>query len=337
MPRRCAGLRLRAYRDLLQLSESRRGGLTRQVELGARPDILLAENDQNVVRRRALVVRAEGDFQAAANALSLYYRDAEGNPVQVGPERLPGGAEALSGVAVAARQNFEQRRPDLQVLLARIDQLVARSGYRERRAAIAAFNAGSPVLKKGLALTPVKFGIAFNVVHLNQAGALVHVYSDGSILVNHGGTEMGQGLNTKVAQMVAHTLGVAPGRVRCTATDTSKVANTSATAASTGSDLNGQAAADAARQIRARLVQHLGQRHGVAPEDIAFADDAVRVGGQTLRFQLRARHTVHGMMIAVHSVYEQIIVAGQGPARGEPADRRPLLGDARHPLHCQGG
>lgn len=121
-----AGLRLRAYRDLLDLSLNRRGGLARQVELGARPDILLAENDQNVVRRRALVVRAEGDFQAAANALSLYYRDAEGDPVQVGPERLPGGAEALSGVAVAARRNFEQRRPDLQVLLARIDQGSAR-------------------------------------------------------------------------------------------------------------------------------------------------------------------------------------------------------------------
>ncbi len=121
-----AGLRLRAYHELLDLSLNRRGGLARQVELGARPDILLAENDQNVVRRRALVVRAEGDFQAAANALSLYYRDAEGDPVQVGPERLPGGAEALSGVAVAARRNFEQRRPDLQVLLARIDQGSAR-------------------------------------------------------------------------------------------------------------------------------------------------------------------------------------------------------------------
>lgn len=121
-----AGLRLRAYRDLLALSESRRGGLTRQVELGARPDILLAENDQNLVRRRALVVRAEGDFQAAANALSLYYRDPAGEPMLVGPERLPGDASALAGVAAAARSNFQQRRPDLQVLLARIDQGSAR-------------------------------------------------------------------------------------------------------------------------------------------------------------------------------------------------------------------
>ncbi|WP_322966299.1 TolC family protein [Sphingomonas fuzhouensis] len=121
-----AGLRLRAYRDLLQLSESRRGGLARQVQLGARPDILLAENDQNLVRRRALVVRAEGDFQAAANALSLYFRDANGNPLLVGPERLPADADALAGVAAVARDDFERRRPDLQVLLARIDQGTAR-------------------------------------------------------------------------------------------------------------------------------------------------------------------------------------------------------------------
>ncbi|MBT9504452.1 MAG: xanthine dehydrogenase molybdopterin binding subunit [Burkholderiaceae bacterium] len=139
------------------------------------------------------------------------------------------------------------------VLQPLVDQLVASSDYSARREAIAAFNATSTVLKKGLALTPLKFGISFNVVHLNQAGALVHVYTDGSVLVNHGGTEMGQGLNTKVAQVVAHELGVDLARVRCTATDTHKVANTSATAASTGSDLNGKAAQDAASKIRRRL------------------------------------------------------------------------------------
>lgn len=121
-----AGLRLRAYRDLLALSESRRSGLSRQVQLGARADILLTENDQNLVRRRALVVRAEGDFQAAANALSLYYRYPSGEPITVGAERLPAGAEALAGVARVARTNAEQRRPDFQVLLARIDQGAAR-------------------------------------------------------------------------------------------------------------------------------------------------------------------------------------------------------------------
>jgi xanthine dehydrogenase large subunit len=132
-------------------------------------------------------------------------------------------------------------------------QLVQTSRYRERRAEIAAFNATSPVLKRGIAFTPVKFGISFNVNHFNQAGALVHVYTDGSVLVNHGGTEMGQGVNTKVAQVVAHELGIPLSSVRCTATDTQKVANTSATAASTGADLNGKAAQDAARKIRARL------------------------------------------------------------------------------------
>ncbi|MFY9514007.1 MAG: xanthine dehydrogenase molybdopterin binding subunit [Rubrivivax sp.] len=134
-----------------------------------------------------------------------------------------------------------------------VAQLETSSDYQARRAAVAAFNATSPVLKKGLALTPLKFGISFNVVHLNQAGALVHVYTDGSVLVNHGGTEMGQGLNTKVAQVVAQELGVPFDAVRVTATDTQKIANTSATAASTGSDLNGKAAQDAARQLRERL------------------------------------------------------------------------------------
>ena len=171
------------------------------------------------------------------------------------------------------------------VLHALVDELEASSDYRARRQAINAFNASSPVLKKGLALTPLKFGISFNVVHLNQAGALVHVYTDGSVLVNHGGTEMGQGLNTKVAQMVAHTLGLLPERVRVTATDTTKVANTSATAASTGSDLNGKAAADAAQQIKSRLVAHLAAKHGVSVDDIRFADSQVHVGEQTLPFE----------------------------------------------------
>ncbi len=165
-----------------------------------------------------------------------------------------------------------------------IDQLEESSSYRARRAAIAAFNATSPVLKKGLALTPVKFGIAFNVTHLNQAGALVHVYVDGSILVNHGGTEMGQGINTKVMQVVAQELGVDCARVRVTATDTSKVANTSATAASTGADLNGKAAQDAARQIRARLATFAAGLHGGDAKDVHFAADMVYVGGTELRF-----------------------------------------------------
>jgi len=160
-----------------------------------------------------------------------------------------------------------------------VAELERTSRYAQRREAAAAFNATSPVLKRGVALTPVKFGISFNVVHLNQAGALVHVYTDGSALVNHGGTEMGQGLNTKVAQVVAHELGIPMARVRCSATDTHKVANTSATAASTGSDLNGKAAQDAARQIRERLAAFAAQKHGGAAGDVRFADGEVTVAG----------------------------------------------------------
>ncbi len=163
-------------------------------------------------------------------------------------------------------------------------QLEASSDYRNRRSAMAAFNAASPVLKRGIALTPLKFGISFNVKHLNQAGALVHVYTDGSILVNHGGTEMGQGLNTKVAQVVAHELGVHFERVRVTATDTQKVANTSATAASTGADLNGKAAQDAARQIRERLAACAARLHGGAPEAVRFANERVQVNGHEMAF-----------------------------------------------------
>ncbi len=170
------------------------------------------------------------------------------------------------------------------IIHALVDQLERNSRYQERRQAVAAFNAGSAVLKKGLALTPVKFGISFNVPHLNQAGALVHVYTDGSVLVNHGGTEMGQGLNTKVAQVVAHTLGVPLEQVRCTATDTSKIANTSATAASTGSDLNGKAAQDAALQIRARLAQVAATLLGAEADAVRFADGRVMAGEQSMAF-----------------------------------------------------
>ncbi len=167
---------------------------------------------------------------------------------------------------------------DDNVIQALVAELETTSRYRARRAEIAAFNATSEVLKRGLALTPVKFGISFNLVHLNQAGALVHVYGDGSVLVNHGGTEMGQGLNTKVAQVVAHALGVPVADVRVTATDTQKIANTSATAASTGSDLNGQAADDAARQIRARLVAFASERYAVEPAQVRFEAGRVDIG-----------------------------------------------------------
>jgi xanthine dehydrogenase large subunit len=165
-----------------------------------------------------------------------------------------------------------------------VAELEADSGYRARRDQVRAFNAASPVLRKGIALTPVKFGISFNVVHYNQAGALVHVYTDGSVLVSHGGTEMGQGLNTKVAQVVAHELGISLRHVRSTAADTSKVANTSATAASTGSDLNGMAGQDAARQIKARIAGFAAAKYGGSAADVVFAADTVTVNGTLLTF-----------------------------------------------------
>jgi xanthine dehydrogenase large subunit len=165
-----------------------------------------------------------------------------------------------------------------------VAELEQSSDYYARRAAIADFNRDSPVLRKGLALSPVKFGISFNVVHFNQAGALVHVYTDGSVLVNHGGTEMGQGLHTKVSQVVALELGLDFSRVRATANDTSKVANTSATAASTGSDLNGKAAQDAARQIRHRLAEFAAERHGGSAAEVVFENGIVRSGGTEIPF-----------------------------------------------------
>ncbi|MGH8807808.1 MAG: xanthine dehydrogenase molybdopterin binding subunit, partial [Noviherbaspirillum sp.] len=188
-------------------------------------------------------------------------------------------------------RNFTQygQKVEDNVIHELVAELEATSDYRKRRAEVLAFNAKSPVLKKGLAITPVKFGIAFNLTHLNQAGALVHVYVDGSVLVNHGGTEMGQGINTKVAQVVAHELGLDLSHVRVSATDTSKVANTSATAASTGADLNGKAAQDAARQIRERLTAFAAQVFKVDPSTIRFADNHVYIDGSPEPFQSLVR------------------------------------------------
>jgi xanthine dehydrogenase large subunit len=178
---------------------------------------------------------------------------------------------------------YGQRVED-NVIAPLTDELLTSSDYRARRAALAAYNAASPVLKRGIAFSPLKFGISFNVPFLNQAGALVHVYKDGSILVNHGGTEMGQGLNTKVAQVVANELGVPLSRVRSTATDTSKVANTSATAASTGSDLNGKAAEAAARTIRNRLAALAAKEFGGEANAVQFKDSMVHANGVAMPF-----------------------------------------------------
>ena len=157
--------------------------------------------------------------------------------------------------------------------------------YRRRQEAISAWNAASPVLKRGLALTPVKFGISFTATLFNQAGALVHVYTDGSVQVNHGGTEMGQGLHTKVAQIVADELGVPLAQVRVTASDTSKVPNASATAASSGTDLNGRAAQYAARHVRDNLAAFVCGLDGCGAGAIRFAGGQVISPKTTRRFE----------------------------------------------------
>ena len=165
------------------------------------------------------------------------------------------------------------------------DELERSSEYRLRRDAIREWNATSPIVKRGIAMTPVKFGISFTATFFNQASALVHVYQgDGSVLLNHGGTEMGQGLFTKVAQVVAHEFGIDLDRVRVSASDTARIPNASATAASSGSDLNGKAAQAAAHEIKARLVAFAAERFKVAPESIRFAANHVAVGERRLTF-----------------------------------------------------
>jgi xanthine dehydrogenase large subunit len=163
-----------------------------------------------------------------------------------------------------------------------VSDLELTSNYRPRRQEIAEFNATSPVLKRGIALTPVKFGISFTLIHLNQAGALVHLYRDGSISLNHGGTEMGQGLFVKVAQVVAEEFGVPIDRVKITATSTAKVPNTSPTAASAGTDLNAQAALVACRQIKDRLYAFIEERWNMTRDRVQFSDGKVLIGNTSM-------------------------------------------------------
>jgi xanthine dehydrogenase large subunit len=165
-----------------------------------------------------------------------------------------------------------------------VAELEISSDYQARRVAVAQFNAENTVIKRGLSLTPIKFGISFTATALNQAGALVHVYTDGSVLVAHGGTEMGQGLFTKVRQIVAHELGVPVAQVRIGSTDTAKVPNTSATAASAGTDLNGRAAQKAAIKIRERLTDFIAARLGVVAADVQFKHGRVIAGASERGF-----------------------------------------------------
>ena len=188
----------------------------------------------------------------------------------------PGGARSVTHYGMPVTDNIAP---------ALVTELAARCQYAQRRQAIAEFNAASPTLKRGLALTPVKFGISFNATHFNQAGALVHVYTDGTVLASHGGTEMGQGLYTKIRQIVAGEFGLPLADVRLAATDTSRVSNTSATAASSGTDLNGKAAQAACQQIKARLAALMVELAGGGSADaVRFADGQVRLADFSLPF-----------------------------------------------------
>ena len=170
-----------------------------------------------------------------------------------------------------------------------VDGISEKADYEARRREVAAFNESSPVIKKGIAMVPIKFGISFNVKSLNQAGALVHVYTDGSVHLNHGGTEMGQGLYVKIAQVVSEAFQIDLDRIRVSPASTDKVPNTSATAASSGSDLNGMAALDAANRIKERMTGVAAEHFGVSPGEIRFADNRIYAGNQSLAFEELAK------------------------------------------------
>ncbi|KZN15453.1 xanthine dehydrogenase molybdopterin binding subunit [Marinomonas sp. TW1] len=199
------------------------------------------------------------------------------------------GKDALDIRKLNCYQTGKDRTPygqqiEEDVLLTLIEELEVSSDYRARRDAIKAYNQQSPFLKKGLALTPVKFGISFTSKHLNQGGALVHVYTDGSVHVSHGGTEMGQGLYTKVAQIVAKAFGIDYQRVNVGSTRTDKVPNASPTAASAGTDLNGMAALDAANTIKERLREFAMEHFAIAADAFAIESDQVILGRETMGF-----------------------------------------------------
>ncbi|MGB1236644.1 MAG: xanthine dehydrogenase molybdopterin binding subunit [Pseudomonadales bacterium] len=199
-------------------------------------------------------------------------------------------------------------------------QLEKSSDYWERRAEISAFNKRSSILKRGLALTPVKFGISFTASFLNQAGALINIYTDGSIHLNHGGTEMGQGLNTKVAQIVAEEFQVDIETIHISATDTDKVPNTSPTAASSGTDLNGKAAQNAARTIKQRLIDFAATHFAIAKSEIVFSNGVVLLDETQMSFaELIALAYLHQVSLSSTGFYRTPkIYYDRERARGRP-------------------
>jgi xanthine dehydrogenase large subunit len=201
-----------------------------------------------------------------------------------------------------------------------VSELERTSRYRSRRRKIAAFNAANEVLKKGLALTPVKFGISFTLTQLNQAGALLHLFTDGSVQINHAGTEMGQGLYIKVAQVVADELGVPIERVKITPASTDKVPNTSPTAASSGSDLNGMAARAAAATVKERLTDFAVRQFGMPKSKIVFAGGEVRIGSKIMTLaELAARAHSNRVQLSSTGFYATPAIHwNRAEARGSP-------------------
>ncbi|MEI7055898.1 xanthine dehydrogenase molybdopterin binding subunit [Nocardioides sp. CCNWLW239] len=232
-------------------------------------------------------IRVDGRVARTNKTSQTAFRGFGGPQGMLVMEDLLGRCAPLLGIdpLELRRRNFYQQdqttpygQPVRQAdrLAACWDQVAESGEIAQRRAEIAEFNRRHPHTKRGLAMTPVKFGISFNLTAFNQAGALVHVYKDGSVLINHGGTEMGQGLHTKMLQVAATALGLPLSRVRLAPTRTDKVPNTSATAASSGADLNGAAIKNACEQIRERLAQVAGGRLGISPNDVRFDDGVVR-------------------------------------------------------------
>ncbi|AXI47817.1 xanthine dehydrogenase molybdopterin binding subunit [Sulfitobacter sp. SK012] len=239
-----------------------------------------------------------------------YYADSAQEPSSGTLQDTQSATNAASRDAPTAKAATVQTTPYHQpvtdcVINALTDRLASSSDYVARRAAIAAWNAEHPVLKRGIALSPVKFGISFTLTHLNQAGALVHVYQDGSIHLNHGGTEMGQGLFQKIAQVAAARFGVSTDLVKITATDTGKVPNTSATAASSGTDLNGMAVQAACDTIRTRMSEHLAELHQTTPEAVHFEDGMVSIDETKITFaQAAASAYVNRVSLSATGFYK---------------------------------
>ena len=214
---------------------------------------------------------------------------------------------------------YHQRVED-NILNRLVDELETSADYQARRARVLEFNAAKGVIRRGISLTPVKFGISFTATWYNQAGALVHVYNDGSIHLNHGGTEMGQGLYTKIAQVVADAFQCDIERIKITKTTTEKVPNTSATAASSGSDLNGMAALDACEQIKARLVAFAAEHWNVAPESVQFLPGRLAVGTEIIPFNafIRAAYMARVQLSAAGFYKTPEIHWDRATGRGQP-------------------